>query len=113
METHRIFALPKAAEYNVTLQDLLNGLKGFNRTSKGVDFFTTKDLKWCPHVLLEPIAESMQQSVMKLAMPHQLGLSINARLGKRKDFGPLRSPAFCMQFGIAARMWSGIGRWRT
>ena len=51
---------------------------------KGVDFFTTRDLKWCPHALLAPIADSMQQSVRTLAMPHQLSLSINACLGKKE-----------------------------
>ena len=39
IEIYRDFALPEAAKYNFSLQDFLNGLKGFNRSSKGVDFF--------------------------------------------------------------------------
>ena len=42
MEIYRDFALPEAAKYSFTRQDFLNGLRGFNRSSRGADFFTTK-----------------------------------------------------------------------
>jgi len=83
MEIYRNFALPEAAKYKFSLQDFLKGLKGFNRSSRGADFFTTKELKWCPAVLQSKIAGSWEQCVQTLAMPHQLDLSVQACLGKK------------------------------
>ena len=83
MDIYRNFALPEAAKYKSSLQDFLKGLKGFNRSSRGADFFTTKELKWCPAVLQSNIAGSWERCVQTLAMPHQLDMSVQACLGKK------------------------------
>ena len=83
-EIYREVALPHASGYTFTLSDFRNGLRGYNRSSKGSDCFVAKDLKWFPDIFVTGLAKAMQDSIRKLAMPLQLQLSLNACLGKKE-----------------------------
>ena len=53
MDIFRDLALKESPNFSSSVDDFRRGLKGYNRTSKGVDLFTSTDFKNFPDELLK------------------------------------------------------------
>ena len=109
MDILRDLAFTESANFSFSVDDFRRGLKGYNRTFKGVDLFTSTDFKNMPDELLSGIARAVEISVQNLSMFHQTSLSVQACLGKHEGMRTITLTS--LLYSIWNRSQSAVRDW--
>jgi hypothetical protein len=68
--------------YKFDVDDFICGLRGYNRESRGIDMWKASELKGLPRMCMILHADCIKFSIVKLAWPIQILISLQAILGK-------------------------------